>query len=154
LSARRARAQDAAMHEFIRVLLLLSALVLGSCGGGGDAEQGPLPASVLGQEYLIGFGETIRIGSLALEFTTLAEESRCPLNANCVWAGNARILVTATMGPTTEVMELNTYPSYQVRAAFQGYLIELRRLQPDFPWAPRGPLSEYTATVYVDRASN
>jgi hypothetical protein len=142
------------MRAFIRVLLLLPVLVLGSCGGGGDSEQGPLPASVLGQEYLIGFGETIHIGSLALEFTTLAEESRCPLNANCVWAGNARILVTATMGGTTGVLELNTYPNYQVRANFEGYLIELRRLQPDIPWMPRGPLSEYTATVFVDRASN
>jgi len=145
------------MRTFIRVLALLPVLVLGSCGGGGgdgDSEQGPLPASVLGQEYLIGFGETIHVGSLALEFTTLAEESRCPLNANCVWAGNARILVTATLGRTTGVLELNTYANYQVRATFEGYLIELRRLQPDIPWMPRGPLEEYTATVFVDRASN
>ena len=142
------------MRTLIRVLILLPVLVLGSCGGGGDEEQGPLPASVLGQEYLIGFGETIHVGSLALEFTTLADESRCPLNANCVWAGNARILVTATLGRTTGVLELNTYSNYQVRANFEGYLIELRRLQPDFPWAPRGPLSEYMATVFVDRASN
>ncbi len=63
-----------------------------------------------------------------------------------MWAGNARILVTATLGRTTDVLELNTYPSYQVRAIFEGYLIELRRLQPDIPWSPRGPLAEYTAT--------
>ena len=144
------------MRTFIRVMALLPALILGSCGGGGDGEgQGPLPASVLGREYLIGFGETIHVGSLALEFTAaLAEESRCPLNATCVWAGNARILVTATLGRTTGVLELNTYPNYQVRANFEGYLIELRRLQPDVPWMPRGPLEEYTATVFVDRASN
>ena len=67
------------MRTFIRVLTLLPALVLGSCGGGGDGEgQGPLPASVLGQEYLIGFGETIHVGALALEFTTLAEEGAMP----------------------------------------------------------------------------
>jgi hypothetical protein len=140
------------MRTFIRVWVLLPALVLGSCGG--DGEPRALPASVLGQEYLIGFGETIHIGSLALEFTTLAEESRCPLNATCVWAGNARILVTATLGHTTDVVELNTYPGYQVRAIFEGYLIELRGLQPDPPWSPRGPLADYTATVFVDRASN
>ena len=142
------------MRNFIRVWVLLPALVLGSCGGGGDEGQGPVPAQVLGQEYLIGFGETIHLGSLTLEFTTLAEESRCPLNATCVWAGNARILVTATLGSTTNVLELNTYPTYQVRANFEGYLIELRRLQPDIPWSPRGPLADYTATVFVDRASN
>jgi len=142
------------MRTFIRVLVLLPALVLGSCGDGSEEEQRAIPTAALGQEYLIGFGETIHVGSLALEFTTLAEESRCPLNATCVWAGNARILVTATLGRTTDVVELNTYAGYQVRATFEGYLIELRRLQPDIPWSPRGPLAEYTATVFVDRASN
>jgi len=143
------------MNTIIRVLALLPALLLGSCGGGGgDADQPAVPVALLGQEYLIGFGETIRVGPLALEFTTLAEESRCPLNATCVWGGNARILLTATLGRTTDVLELNTYSGYQVRATFDGYLIELRRLQPDIPWAPRGPLAEYTATVFVNRASN
>jgi len=140
------------MRTFIRVIVLMPALILGSCGGG-DGEQGPVPTSALGEEYQIGFGETARVGSLALEFTTLAEESRCPLNATCVWAGNARILVTATLGRSTQVLELNTYPGYQVRATFEGYLVELRRLQPDIPWSPRGPLTEYTATVFVDRAN-
>jgi hypothetical protein len=144
------------MRTCLQVLVLLPALILGSCGGDGGegAEDRALPASVLGHEYLIGFGETIRVGSLALEFTTLAEESRCPLNATCVWGGNARILLTATLGRTTNVFELNTYSGYPVRAHFEGYLIELRRLQPDIPWSPRGPLSEYTATVFVDRATN
>jgi hypothetical protein len=142
------------MRHYSRLLVLLPALLLVSCGGDDRKEEEPraYPASVLGQEYLIGFGETIRIGSLALEFTTLAEDSRCPLNATCVWAGNARILVTATQGRATEVFELNTYPGYQMRHTFEGYLIELRRLQPDIPWSPRGPLEEYTATVFVDRA--
>ena len=142
------------MRTFMRVLVLLPALVLGSCGGDGEEEPRAVPAAALGQEYLVGFGETIPLGSLTLEFSTLAEDSRCPLNATCISAGNARILVTATQGRVTEVLELNTYPSYQVRATFQGYLIELRRLQPDFPWSPRGPLQEYTATLFVDRASN
>lgn len=139
------------MSTFIRVLMLLPALLVGSCGGG-EGEQGPVPASSLGKEYLVGFGETIHVGSLTLEFTTV-EESRCPLNATCVWSGNARILLTATLGRATQVVELNTYPDYQVRTTFEGYLLELRRLQPDIPWSPRGPLEEYVATVFVDRAS-
>jgi hypothetical protein len=140
------------MRTSMRVLVLLPALVLASCGG--EEEPRAYPASELGQEYLVGFGETIHVGTLALEFTTLAEESRCPLNAYCLWAGNARILVTVTRGRSTAVLELNTYPGYPVRATFEGYLIELRRLQPDIPWTPRGPLQEYTATVFVDGASN
>lgn len=140
------------MRTFMHVLVLLPALAVASCGGEGESRA--YPASELGQEYLVGYGESIRVGSLTLEFTTLADDSRCPLNATCVWAGNARILVTATLGRKSEVVDLNTYPGYQVRTNFEGYLIELRRLQPDIPWSPRGPLQEYTATVFVDRASN
>jgi hypothetical protein len=140
------------MRTSMHVLVLLPALLLASCGGEEDSRV--YPASELGREYLIGFGESIRVGPLVLEFTTLAEESRCPMNAGCVWAGNARILVTATRGRSTTVLELNTYSGYPVRATFEGYLVELRRLQPDVPWAPRGPLEEYTATLFVDGASN
>ena len=140
------------MRRLMHVSVLLPVLLLASCGGEGDSRA--YPNSELGREYLIGYGESIHVGALVLEFTTLAEDSRCPMNASCVWAGNARILVTATRGRSTTVVELNTYSGYPVRATFEGYLVELRRLQPDIPWAPRGPLEEYTATVFVDGASH
>ena len=143
------------MRTFIRVLVLLPALVLGSCGGGGDAEQGPLPASVLGQEYLIGFGETIHVGALALEFTTLAEESRCPLNANCVWAGNARILVTATLGPHDgSVGAEHLLRAIRCAPLSRAISSSCAGCSPTFPGRRAGRCQEYTATVFVDRASN
>lgn len=136
------------MRYHNHLLALLPALVLVSCGEG---DSNNLPASgELGREYLIGFGETIRVDALSLEFTTLAEESRCPASATCVWEGNARILLTLTRGRSTSVVELNTSHRFPSVAVFEGYFVELRNLDP-YPATFAVPLPQnYTATVFVD----
>jgi hypothetical protein len=139
------------MRQHPRLLALLAAFVLASCGGEeGSSNSGPSSAD-LGREFVIGFGETIHVDSLTLEFTTLAEESRCPASVTCVWEGNARILLTATRGNTTAVLELNTSSRFPTSAEFEGYFIELRRVDP-YPATPTtGPLPQsYTATLLVD----
>ena len=145
------------MHRTIRPLAKLIALLpvalLGACGSG-DGEPDAMTATVPpGHEYVVGFGETINVSGLLLEFTTLAEESRCPASAICVWEGNARILVTATRGRSTTVLELNSNPRFPTRAVFEGYVIELRSVDP-YPATPSLPRAQdYTVTLYVDVAS-
>ena len=156
MPAQPAGEHDPAMHNVMRslprLLVLLPALMLAACGSG-EGESDAMPATVPpGQEYVVGFGETIRVAALSLEFTTLAEESRCPASATCVWEGNARVLVTATRGRAIEVLELNTNPRFPVRATFQGYVIELRSVDP-YPATPVVPNPEfYTVTLFVDAA--
>src|SRR5262245_44952702 len=109
------------LNRWLTVLLASLSTLLAGCGsdeGGPDASPATTP---LGQEFVLGFDETIHIGKLSLEFTTLAEESRCPASANCVWQGNASILVTATRGRAMSVLQLNTNPQFPVRAVFEGY---------------------------------
>ena len=56
--------------------LFVSCTWLAACGSDGE-DSSAMPATVPpGQEYVVGFGETIRIAGLSLEFTTLAEELR------------------------------------------------------------------------------
>ena len=135
------------MRKLLKVLVLTSALSLPACNGGDDSAT---PAS-LGQEFVIRYGETIRIDNLLLEFTSVLEESRCPVNAICVWEGNARLVFTASQGPTTRALELNTTPPFPTTAIFEGYVIELRELQP-YPGAViTKPLPlAYVATLFVD----
>jgi hypothetical protein len=136
--------------RYRRVMLaLLPVLTLVSCGGEGDSNAVPASAE-LGHENLIGFGETIRVDNLSLEFTTLAEDSRCPASAMCVWEGNGRILLTATRGRTTAVLELNTSSRFPTSVVFESYYIQLRKLDP-YPAVPSTPNPQtYTATVFVD----
>ena len=152
---RRANEHDPAMNTVNRsltVLLVSFSTLLAGCGsddGGPDAS----PASPLGQEFVLGFDETIHVGKLSLEFTTLAEESRCPASANCVWQGNASILVTATRGRAMSVLQLNTNPQFPVRAVFEGYAIELRSVDP-YPMTTALPnVQDYEATLFVDVAA-
>lgn len=135
-------------------LVLLPILLLAGCGsdGGETDTRIAVPSSPVGHEYLLGFGETIRVSDLLLEFTTLAEDSRCPASAMCVWEGNARVLVTATRGKTTTVLGLNSNPQFPVRAEFEGYVIELRNVDP-YPATPQLPRAQdYTLTLFVDVA--
>ena len=141
-----------AMRSLPRLLVLLPMLMLAACGSD-EGESDALPAAVPpGQEYVLGFGESIRVAALSLEFTTLAEESRCPASAICVWEGNARVLITAMRGRATTVLELNTNPRFPVRASFEGYVIELRSVDP-YPATPAPPRAQdYTVTLFVDVA--
>lgn len=137
------------MRYLHRFLVLLPALVLVSCGGEGEPDEVP-QAGELGREYVIGYGETIHVDSLALEFTTLDGDSRCPANAVCIWEGNARILLALTRGQSSTVAELNTSNRFPTVAVFEGYFVELRRLDPYPATAGIPQPQNYTATVFVD----
>ena len=136
----------------LRNLFVLLPVMLAACGSD-NGESDAMPASVpLGQEFVVGYGETIRVDGLSLEFTTLVEDSRCPASAICVWEGNVRVLVTATRGRVTDVLELNLNPRFPVRAVFEGHVIELRSVDP-YPATPGLPPAwHYTVTLFVDVA--
>jgi hypothetical protein len=140
------------MYSAIRSLtklLVLLPMMLAACGSDEGAPVAMSAAVPLAQEYVLGFGETIHVAGLSLEFTTLAEESRCPTSVTCVWEGNARVLVTATRGGVTTVLELNSNPRFPVRAVFEGYVVELRSVDP-YPATPAPPRAQdYTITLFV-----
>ena len=136
----------------IGLTVLLPVLILAACGGESSEPAAMATAQPPDQEYLLGFGETIHVDSMTLEFTTLAEDSRCPASVNCVWQGNARVLVTATRGRAISVLELNTDPQFPVRAEFDGTVIELRKVDP-YPATPSLPRAQdYTLTLFVAAA--
>ena len=135
----------------MRTVPVLLVLMVAACGGGEDAgdRSHPMTASP-GREYVLGFGETLHVeGGLSLEFTTLAEDSRCPSNVTCVWAGNARILLTAISPRSTANVELNTSGQFPTNAQFESYSIALRKLDP-YPLNGPAPAAGYEATLFVD----
>ena len=50
-------------------------------------------------ELELGQSTYIDDADFVLEFTKVLEDSRCPINVQCVWAGNARIVVTISDQP-------------------------------------------------------
>jgi len=100
-------------------------------------------------------GESVGVegGVFIVEFTNVLEDSRCPMNARCIWEGNARIALKvreSTRGQGT--VELNTSERFPTRARYgentKGISIELRRLEP-MPMAG-APTRDFVATLMVE----
>lgn len=90
---------------------------------------------------------------LRIKFVELVEDSRCPTDTNCVWAGNAKITirVRGTRGPA-KTLTLNSTLQPQT-ASYGGYEFRLTGLTPQ----PRSNIrinpNGYRATIEVTRGS-
>ncbi len=72
-------------------LPLLAALALSACA--------TLPAAApVRSDGLAHLGEATRVGRLVVTPRAIVEDSRCPINARCVWAGRS-IVRTDVVGP-------------------------------------------------------
>ena len=69
---------------------------------------------------------------LNVRFVELVEDSRCPADAQCVWAGNAKIKIRVTMNGRSHDITLDTNGPHQATTT-EGYSIKLISLTP----APR-----------------
>lgn len=72
-----------------RRALLLLLVCLSGCGGTDVSGYRTLP---LDEDVVVGVGEKMGItgdGVTELEIKSIRDDSRCPVNAECVWAGTA-----------------------------------------------------------------
>ncbi len=100
------------MRALPSFLLVAVALSLGAC----QNNRSPAPTQDQGQaatgEITLRVGETTFVENIAIRFSGVLEDSRCPADVTCVWAGNARAELgvgppRGTQGPTEQVL-LNT----------------------------------------------
>jgi hypothetical protein len=89
---------------------------------------------------------------LSVRFVELVEDSRCPADAQCVWAGNAKIKIRVTLNGRGHDLSLDTNGAHQSATA-EGYTIKLVGLTP----APRSNIridrNGYVATFEVVKLS-
>ncbi|MFA6542188.1 MAG: hypothetical protein WCT99_11345 [Bacteroidota bacterium] len=101
-----------------------------------------------GEEFELKYRETVRIHdtNLSLTFSSLKEDSRCPEGAVCVWAGNAKIGMTAD----AVEFELNTTLE-PAQAQFSGYTITLIAVSPYPKLNGMHKPEDYSARLIVSR---
>lgn len=72
-------------------------------------------------------GETVRVDGPRVTPLEVLEDSRCPMNARCVWAGQVRLKVRVHLGSGDRELELTSDKPVQVADGS----LELVEVQPD-----------------------
>ena len=83
---------------------------------------------------------------LNVRFVELVEDSRCPTDANCVWAGNAKIKIRVTGSGKSQDLTLDTNGPNSSAVAM-GYTIKLVGLTPSPKSNVRINRNGYVATL-------
>jgi hypothetical protein len=128
-----------------RLILLLAALLTAGC-----ADSPTRPDAVVGRPFELKAGATSELpdGS-RLTFNRVQSDSRCPMDAVCVWAGVATITITIRPGNgAAQSHELHTQPTAS-HITYGTYTIALTALAP-YPRASQPtPADQYVATFIV-----
>ena len=69
-----------------QLIILAAALALTACA------TTPISGSPIRSDGLAALGQSTRVGALVVTPQAVVEDSRCPINARCIWAG--RLIVT------------------------------------------------------------
>lgn len=125
--------------------------MLFACGGVSAA--GRVPAVPVGQDFVLQIGQTVLVegAGFGITFVAVTEDSRCPVDVTCVWAGNATVELKVSMADHVDsTVILNT--DLEPKAAPIGrHALRLVALAPLPRSDTRIPGSDYSATLRVDK---
>jgi len=129
-----------------RIFLVVSMLCAG-CGGN-STQPSHTP---LGQPFELRSGASAMLdGGLTITFDRVASDSRCPMNALCIWAGDA-VVAVSILGSGGGPVQRQLHTQDGSEASYLAYSIKLLALAP-YPRTDRQILPEdYVATLTVAR---
>ena len=137
----------------MRSLLLGTLLTLGVCG-----QPRPFDPEIevqLDEPFPLRMEQAAEVTGtpIRLRFEEVLEDSRCPADVVCVWAGNARIrlIVEAAAEPAELLLNTGLEPR---SAPAEGYLVSLEGVQPATHSARTIQPADYIVTLRVSIAQN
>jgi hypothetical protein len=129
---------------------VVALLLLASCG---TSPTGPRTVR-LDSPFTLAPGQAAQVdgGGLRVTFEGVSADSRCPVAVNCVWEGDAVVVLSVRPdGAAAARSELHTSGRYPAEAEVGGYRVRLASLAP----APRESASpapgDYRASLIVTR---
>jgi hypothetical protein len=120
-------------------------------------QDGKLIITQLNREFKIGLNETaiLPAENIWVKFTEVTEDSRCPINVQCIWAGRAKIVVT--IGKDSQnigdfvLTSGGGSPELAVQNFAKNYNIKLVDLQPAPISGSQTRKSAYIVTLIVSK---
>lgn len=134
------------------MLRALTPLVfVAACASAGNGPGTPTPA--VNEEFTLSPGQTAAVSgtNLRVTFERVREDSRCPTDVNCIWEGDAIVVLTVKADAEETTREVHTQggESRSRNAPAGNHRVTLVRLDP----APRSTgaieASAYRATLVV-----
>jgi hypothetical protein len=131
-----------------RLAVTVTVLALAGC----SSPSTPSDGVPLGQPFTLQPGQaaTVADTTLSLVFQQVTDDSRCPADATCVWAGEAVVELEADEGPGgPRALQLSTTAAEK---AVGDYTVRLTEVQP-YPFASKPPIQakDYRVTLVVQR---
>ncbi|MBR9859321.1 hypothetical protein GYB22_00935 [bacterium] len=109
------------LRNFAFILLFFSLGLFVSCD-----EDDPLTST---ENVIIKGGETEKVDDLKIQFTSVLEDSRCPEEGTCTWAGRVIVELVLNQQDTVNLglgdLSSGVETPYRSSAKYEGYELEL-----------------------------
>ena len=116
-----------------------------------DLPTAPTNTVPVGTDFTLAPGESATAGNaLTVGFIGITNDSRCPTNVQCVWAGSARAGLRVRDGAASRDLHLETLATKDT-ATVGVYLIRLVEVNPAPVTTDPIPASAYRITLRVTR---
>jgi hypothetical protein len=143
-----------------RVICAISLAVLAACAGStglARCDTGDVSSQVcarLDESFDVRVGQTAYIADtrLSIRVEGVPEDSRCPRDVQCVWAGNARVALNLRDGANSDTASVSSTLEPHAVTRWD-YRIELVHVQPETTAGQPIAQSEYRVRLLVNRVS-
>ena len=133
------------------MVFFMMAACLAACGGGPGSPS--TVAAPLGREFTLRVGQSAVVEGtpLRLVLASVTRDSRCPVDVQCVWEGDAAVSVEIAEPSAPRSYELHTSGRYPREVTHGDYRLTLVRLDPTPRSTVRLSPDDYLATLRISR---
>lgn len=139
------------MHRLINRYIPVALFFIGLCVALADSSR-----VFLEKEFSVAAGQVVTIEGeqLVIKFKTILEDSRCPINAVCVWVGNGKVeLEILDIDGQNKTVILNTEDEPK-EIALKGHKLKLLSLNPPRIDGVSLSSKDYAVVLRVERTSS
>ncbi len=103
-------------------------------------------SSIVNTDIILAVLQAKTISDLTITLNKIVQDSRCPADVQCIWAGNVTANVTLSLGSKAETVDIL---SNQTPYIFNGYKISITDVSPGKTSKHQILPSEYAVTFHI-----